>query len=406
MAELTRDRRRADVHKHVRPKGVAAALVTLALAGSPVTAQDDSTADMSPRAIASKAGPMTLETLVALEHPWGMSLMADGDTLLLTEKVGTLRRWRDGELSEPIAGVPAVAFEGQGGLMDVVVAPDFAETRELYLGFVERAPEEEQPTIDSFTPDPRLGPYPDGDVTTLKGLAVARATLSEDMRRLEDVQVIWRQLPKTMGLGQYGGRLAFTPDGTLLVSSGDRQRFMPAQALDTNIGKIVRLERDGTPAADNPVIGGSGASGDIYSIGHRNPLGLAVDAETGTIWSHEMGPFGGDELNRIEPGRNYGWPLVSNGSHYNHVPIPNHDIDGPYTQPAWYWYPSVSPSGIDFYNGDLVPEWKGSIFIGALSGETLVRLELKDNRVQSEERLDVNLFACETFSRHPMARCG
>ncbi len=368
-----------------RPTVLVAALATLGAA--PIHAQDDAAES---KTVASKAGPMTLESLVALEHPWGMDWLPGDTTLLLTEKVGNLRTWTDGELSAPIQNVPEVVFEGQGGLMDVVVAPDFAQTREIWFGFVEMAPPEEQVDIDSFTPDPRLGPYPDGDVTTVKGLSVARARLSEDLSRLEDVEVTWRQMPRTMGLGQYGGRLAFASDGTLYVTNGDRQRFEPAQELDTTIGKVVRLDRDGKPADGAPTLGDAAADG-IWTLGHRNPLGLAVDPATGEVWTHEMGPFGGDELNRLEPGANYGWPLVSYGSHYNHVPIPNHEIDGEYAQPEWFWYPSVSPSGMAFYTEDLVSDWQGSIFIGALSGESLLRLDLKEGRIESEERLDVNL---------------
>ena len=368
-----------------RPNVFVAALAVFGI--TPLHAQDGAA---EPKTIASKAGPMAPESPVALQHPWGMDWLPDDGTLLLTEKVGNLRTWTDGELSAPIENVPEVVFQGQGGLTDVFVAPDFAETREIWFGFVEKAPPEEQVDIDSFTPDSRLGVYPNGDVTTVKGLSVAQATLSEDLSRFEDVEVVWHQMPRTMGLGHYGGRLAFGPDGALYVTNGDRQRFGPAQELDTTLGKVVRLNRDGEPAEGAPALGDAAADG-MWTLGHRNSLGLAVDPATGEIWTHDMGPFGGDELNLLETGANYGWPLVSYGNHYNHVPIPNHEIDGEYAHPEWFWYPSVSPSGMAFYTENLVPDWQGSIFIGALSGEALLRLDLKDGPVQGEERLDVNL---------------
>jgi glucose/arabinose dehydrogenase len=342
--------------------------------------------------LVSASGPVTLESLAKLDHPWGMAYLPD-DRLLITEKTGSLRIYTDEQVSEPLEGVPDVEFQGQGGLLDVAVDPEFEQNGYIYLSYVERA--DEQPDVESFDADPRLGPFVNEQDTVVKGLAVVRAILEEDA--LADVDVIWRQLPKTMGLGHYGGRLLFDDTGHLLISSGERQRFEPAQNLDNNLGAIIRINTDGSIPEDNPFVQESSGtsttvSQDVWSWGHRNPLGMALHPETRELWIHEMGPLHGDEINIITAGSNYGWPAFSNGDHYNRVPIPDHQPHNEIVNPAYYWYPAISPSGMTFYEGDLFSDWSGSVFVGGLSAQTLVRLELLEDgsAVKSEERLDIN----------------
>lgn len=332
----------------------------------------------------TKSGMVNVESLAKLENPWALALLPDG-SLLLTEKPGRLRRFVDGKLSEPIAGSPKVAFKGQGGLHDVALDPNFKENKYIYLSYSEAA--EEQPANAEVNPDPRLGPSPDKNDKVLKGGAVARAKLEGN--QLQDLKVIWRQTPKMIGLGHFGNHLAFAPDGKLFITSGERQRFEPAQDLNGNLGKIVRINPDGSIPQDNPFVNKPNTRPDIYSSGHRNPYGAAINPQTKQLWTHEMGPAHGDELNIIEPGKNYGWPVVSNGSHYTGAHIPDHDTRPDLAGPAFHWHPAISPSGFIFYQGNHFTQWKGNAFIGALSGETLVRLTLDGNKVKNEERIPV-----------------
>jgi glucose/arabinose dehydrogenase len=334
--------------------------------------------------IKTRTGPVGLERLVALEEPWGMAFLPDG-RLLITEKPGRLRIWAEGKLSEPIGGVPKVAYREQGGLLDVEVDPDFARNGLVYLSYAEAA--EQQPPNAQDTPDPRFGGYFDKEDNVLKGGAVARGRL--DGQQLRDVEVIWRQVPKTIGRGHFGGRLAFAPDGKLFILSGERMRFDPAQDTSSNLGKVVRINADGSTPPDNPFAGKAGAQADIWSLGHRNPLGAAINPATKQLWVDEMGPKGGDELNIPQPGRNYGWPAVSNGDNYDDSPIPDHATRPDLAAPAFYWFPSISPSGLMFYTGSLFPQWQGNAFIGGLSSETLLRLTLKGDKVNGEERIAV-----------------
>jgi glucose/arabinose dehydrogenase len=204
---------------------------------------------------------------------------------------------------------------------------------------------------------------------------------------LEDVKVIWRQEPKTIGRGHFGGRLVFAPDGKLFITSGERMRFEVAQDLETNLGKIVRINPDGSIPEDNPFVGQAGARPDIFSIGHRNPLGAAIHPESKKLWVDEMGPLGGDEINIVEPGKNYGWPVVSNGDNYDRSPIPDHSTRPEFEKPIHSWNPVVSPSGLLFHDGTGVPDWRGNLFLGGLSSEALIRLTIAGNRVTDEERI-------------------
>lgn len=330
-----------------------------------------------PMQVPSSAGLLNIEKLASLEFPWGMAYLPDG-RLLVTEKPGRLRIWSEGGLSEPVSGVPKVSFHEQGGLMDVERDPRFSENQFVYLYFVEAAKVQ---TLVADVWDPRFGPKPNEPLnSTMKGGAVARGKLVGN--RLENVKVIWRQTPKTIGRGHFGGRLVFDNSGHLYITSGDRMRFDPAQDMSGNLGKVVRINRDGSIPRDNPWPGR-----DIWSLGHRNPLGAAMDPATGKLWVHEMGPFGGDEMNSPRPRGNYGWPIVSNGDNYDRSRIPDHDTQPRFVKPAIYWQPVISPSGMIFYNGSMFPKWRGNALIGGLSSMSIIRVSISGDVLKEEERI-------------------
>ncbi|MEO1172641.1 MAG: PQQ-dependent sugar dehydrogenase [Myxococcota bacterium] len=294
------------------------------------------------------------EAITSLDEPWAMTFLPDG-RLLVTEKAGTLRViTADGAQGEPLQGVPDVAYAGQGGLGDVVLHPNFSSNNFIYVSYIE-----------------------DGEGRT-RGAVVIRARLElwGSGGRLVDPARIWEQVPKVTGAGHYGHRMAFSPDGHLFISSGERQKFDPAQDMAGNLGKIVRLNDDGTVPEDNPFYSRGGVAAQVWSLGHRNPLGLAFDAQ-GQLWNTEMGPRGGDELNRVVRGQNYGYPTVSNGDHYSGAEIPDHDTRPEFAAPAMWWNPVISPAGLIIYNGELFPEWRGNAFSGGLSSQALVRIELR-----------------------------
>jgi glucose/arabinose dehydrogenase len=361
-------------------KLIRAALPIALFVTSDVVGQSKAAAETIP----TLSTAVKIETLAKLDHPWGMAFLPDG-RLLITEKPGRLRIYADGKLSPPVDGAPAVEHNDQGGLLDVAVDPDFARNELVYLSYTEAA--EEQPKDARIVPDPRLGEFVDKNDTVLKGTAVARGRLHGD--ELKDVSVIWRQMPKIVGLNHFGGRLVFAPDGKLFITSGDRQSFDPAQDLASNLGKVVRINPDGTIPDDNPFQNKSGALPDIWTAGHRNPLGAAIRPASDELWVHEMGPKGGDEINLIEKGKNYGWPNVSKGDHYDDTAIPRHPTKSEFAPPAKSWNPSISPSGIIFYDGPIA-SWRGSAIMGGLSSKALVRLSLDGDKVIGEERIDVN----------------
>ncbi|HKR15632.1 MAG TPA: PQQ-dependent sugar dehydrogenase [Pyrinomonadaceae bacterium] len=337
----------------------------------------------APDVVSSSIGNIRIERLTTLELPWGMALLPDG-RLLITEKPGRLRIWANGRLSEPVQGVPKVVYRGteedQGGMLDVAIDPDFARNNLVYLSYVE-ASEQQSPELGE-TGEARFENLDTSD-NIVRGGAVARGRL--DGNQLRDVQVIWRQAPKTLGRGHFGNRLVFAPDGKLFITSGERMRFEPAQSLSSNLGKIVRINSDGSIPTDNPFAGQANTRGDIWSYGHRNMLSAAIDPASGRLWIVEMGPRGGDELNLIERGKNYGWPIVSNGDNYNGSPIADHATRKDLQTPVRSWNPVISPSGALFYTGTLFPGWRGSLIAGGLSSQSLVRLTLDGERVSFEE---------------------
>ncbi|MFC0677684.1 PQQ-dependent sugar dehydrogenase [Lysobacter korlensis] len=303
------------------------------------------------------------ELAVGLEHPWAVAPLPDGG-FLVTERPGRLRRISaTGEISEPIANVPEVMAEGQGGLLDVVLAPDFASSRRIYLSYAE--------------------PGPDGTA----GTAVATAILGDGA--LSDVKRIYQQQPKLDGEMHFGSRIAFDGKGHVFISQGERNERIAAQKLDMLQGKLVRLNLDGSVPADNPFVGRTDARPEIWSYGHRNSQSLAVDPRTGTLWEAEHGPRGGDEINLPEPGKNYGWPLATHGINYSGLAIPEAiGENAPDTvAPHHFWKRSPALSGMAFYTGRPDSAWNDSLFIGALSAGALIRLSLDGNRITGEERL-------------------
>ena len=295
-----------------------------------------------------------------LEHPWGLAFLPDG-RMLVTERPGRLRIVADGVLEpEPVAGVPEVWADGQGGLLDVALHPGFAENGLVYLSYA---------SADD-----------DGDAAT----AVARGRLVGT--RLEDVEEIYVALPRDDGGRHFGSRLLFA-DGYLFVTAGERGEPDRAQDVGDPAGSVIRLHDDGRVPADNPFRSTAGARPELWSIGHRNPQGMALHPATGRIYAIEHGPKGGDELNLIEPGVNYGWPVITYGKSYIGFSIGEGTHKEGMAQPLHYWVPSISPSGLTIYDAERFPAWRGSVFAGALSGQLLVRLELDDGAVTVEERM-------------------
>ena len=310
--------------------------------------------------------PFEVTELAKFNEPWAMSFLPDG-RLLVTEKRGALKLHSIGGESRDVSGVPGVAYGGQGGFGDVVVHPDFANNGHVYLSFVEAG---------------------DGDTF---GAVVARAKLELNANggaTLAELSVIWRQAPKLDGQGHYGHRIAFGPDGFLYISSGDRQHFDPAQDMGANLGKILRLNADGSVPADNPFADKGDIAAQVWSLGHRNPLGIAFDA-SGRLWDIEMGPKGGDEFNRIERGSNYGYPIVSNGDHYDGKDIPDHHTRPEFNAPEISWTPVISPGDVIFYSGSLFPDWQGDALAAGLSSEALVRIEIDGDNAREAARYDM-----------------
>lgn len=309
--------------------------------------------------------PFTVQDVAAFNEPWAMTFLPGTPYALITERAGKLKLWEEGGAVVDVAGVPTVAYGGQGGLGDIILAPDFAASGTVYLSWVEAG------TGDNF------------------GAVVGKAKLVQGAApRLDDLRIIWKQDPKVTGRGHFSHRLAFSPDGQyLFVTSGERQKFDPAQDTAQNLGKVIRLTPDGGIPADNPFANKGGVTAQIWSLGHRNLLGIAFDG-TGQLWNQEMGPKGGDEVNLVRPGANYGYPIVSNGDHYDGKPIPDHATRPEFAAPKLWWNPSVSPAGLAWYGGDLYPGWKNSLLMGALSGQGLIRMAIDGDTLHKSDRWD------------------
>jgi len=312
-----------------------------------------------------------IEEVASFDQPWSMAFLPDGN-FLVTEKPGKMFLMNQaGETLSEISGVPEVAYGGQGGLGDVAIHPDFNENKTVYVSFAE-----------------------EGENDT-RGAVVIKATLdlTEEGGALTNLEYIWRQVPKVTGRGHYAHRMAFSEDGYLFISSGDRQKFDPAQDMTSNMGKIIRLNDDGSIPTDNPFYNDGGVAAEVWSLGHRNPLGIDFDAD-GKLWNIEMGPRGGDELNLVLKGEDYGYPTVSNGIHYNGSNIPNHDTRPEFEEPKEWWgdgysIPVISPSSFVIYQGDLFYDWQGSGFISGLSSESLIRVQFDGDSAKEIERFDM-----------------
>ena len=320
--------------------------LTVALLFAGCNVAGDATAQAPPAA----PRPFQVEEIADFDSPWAMTFLPDG-RMLITEKAGTLLLvTADGTQRKTVAGIPTVMNQGQGGLMDVVLHPQFAQNRFVYFSYSEAG-------------------------AGGKGVVLARGVFADgDAPALGDVQTLFRAAPYVDGNGHFAGRIAFAPDGKLFFTAGERQKFDPAQDPKATLGKVLRLNDDGTPAAGNP-LAAQGFDPAVWSYGHRNPLGIAFDA-AGNLWEQEMGPMGGDEVNLVLPGRNYGYPNVSNGSHYGGANIPDHGAGDGFEAPKVWWNPVISPGGLMVYSGRRWPQWRGDLFIGGLSSEALVRVDV------------------------------
>ena len=348
---------------------VAACSAPAATEAAPAdTAKLDASGDHPATPLAD--APFTVQEIADFNEPWAMTFIPGTRAALITEKSGKLKLWQENGPTQDVAGVPTVAYGGQGGFGDVIVAPDFAATGTIYLSWVEAG------------------------TGNTAGAVVGKAKLVQGAApRIDGLQIIWKQDPKVTGRGHYSHRLIFSPDGKyLFIGSGERQKFDPAQDMKANLGKIVRLNPDGSIPADNPFADaskpdGGGVTAQIWSLGHRNILGLAFDA-TGKFWNQEMGPKGGDEVNLVAAKANYGYPIVSNGDHYDGKDIPDHVTRPEFAAPKLWWNPAISPAGLAFYGGDLYPGWKNSLLMGALSGEGLIRMAIDGDKLHKSDRWD------------------
>ncbi len=308
--------------------------------------------------------PFVSTPKATFSEPWAMTFLPDG-RLLVTEKPGNLKLYNPTTNAiGTITGTPTVHYGGQGGCGDVILHPQFASNRYVYYSYIEAG------------------------ANSTRGAVIARAPLTLDNNSggsLGTAQVIWRQSPKVTGEGHYSHRMMFDGSGKLWVTSGDRQKFDPSQDMTGNLGKVLRLNDDGSAPADNPFTSQGSVAAQVWSLGHRNPLGIARDA-AGRIWTHEMGPAHGDELNLIERGTNYGWPRVSNGNHYDGENIPDHAPNYGYNAPEAWWNPTIAPAGFIIYSGDLVPYFKGHGFIGGLASQAIIRIQFDGVTAREAER--------------------
>ena len=337
---------------------------TLACSTCLVAAAGLATAQETMSVTGTNGTELTATALETFDGAWAMTFLPDGRALV-TEQDGNL--WllgTDGAKLGEITNVPAVTMRGQGGLGDIIIHPDFEENATVFLSYAERDPDDD----------------------TLSGAAVDKATLTltETGGSLEDVTRIWEQSQKVPGNGHYGHRLAIAPDGNLIITSSERQKFSPAQNMDMNLGKVIRVTTDGEPLEDNPFYGNGAVADTVWSLGHRNMLGVAFDAQ-GQLWVHEMGPKGGDELNLVLKGENYGYPIVSEGEHYDGKQFfGTHEEYPIYENPAISWTPVISPAGLIIYSGETFADWQGDAFIGGLSSKALIRVEFQQTPLDNQ----------------------
>ena len=327
--------------------------------------------------VTAQTQPFNIEEITAFDEPWAMVFLPDG-RMLVTEKKGRLALvGQDGQSFDAIAGIPNVNYAGQGGLGDIALHPDFDENNLVYISYAEEG------------------------IGGTSGAAVARGALDLSGRRgrLTDVEVIWRQYPKTVGHGHYGHRIVFDAEGYLWIASGDRQKFTPSQDIQSNMGKILRLHADGSIPQDNPyvdyysedaAVNRGSAYPQVWSLGHRNPLGLAFDLED-QLWVIEMGPAHGDELNLITSRGNYGYPIVSNGNHYDGREIPSHDSRPEFEAPAIWWDPAISPAHLMTYTGSTFKQWRGNLFVAGLSSQAIIRIEVNGDTAIEAERFEMDM---------------
>ena len=313
--------------------------------------------------------------IASFDEPWAMTFLPDG-RMLVTEKKGKLFLINQKGQKTPVSGVPEVDYGGQGGFGDVILAPDFATSGRIYLSWVEAGKDNIRGAVVAhadLTLPPPSSPTekPDGETVAAK---------------ISNLEIIWTQKPKVTGRGHFSHRMVFSPDGKyLFIGSGERQKFDPAQDMSSNLGKIVRLYPDGSVPQDNPFADQEDALPEIWSLGHRNILGMAFDSK-GRLWNQEMGPKAGDELNLVQRGANYGYPIVSEGDHYDGKKIPNHDTRPEFAAPKVAWVPTIAPSGLIFYSGDLFPAWKGNAFIGGLASKAIIRVSFDGEEAKEAER--------------------
>ena len=352
-----------------------------------------------PQSVMTEAGPVAVAEIASgLDHPWAMAFLPDGRLLVTERNTGALRLLHeDGTLSSAIEGVPQVFAQGQGGLLDVALDPEFEENRLVYLTYA-------QPSRDGATTALGRGRLVEADGPTLSGAAQTGAAAGRAQPpyagagnldpvgpfRIEGFEVLFEQGPEVRGPNHFGSRIVFDDDGHLFLALGERFQFEPAQDPSNTLGTVVRLNRDGSVPDDNPFVGQEeGHDEAIYSYGHRNIQAAAIDPGTGRLWVAEMGPLGGDELNAPEAGGNFGWPLVSRGMNYDGSTIPEPSTRADLLDAVYHWTPTISPSGMAFYGGDVFPEWQGSALIGSLSADAVVRIVIEDDGVTHEERIPV-----------------